>query len=144
MKWAGRVVRVRKTRKMKIRCDARRQKTKRSEHPIARANILLRRQPKILSLLIDWHDQQYTFAPAFSGNRHYCLEEIEFLGEKTSFKMKMKMKTKNLGHRMHFFVVSRGAGRVLLVLFRNIAENRNLSRSESIADPGVLRLLGAT
>ena len=72
------------TRKIIIRCETRGQKTKRSEHPNVRANILLRRLPKIRSLSIDWHDQQYTFAPAFLERKEYCLEEVEFLGGKTS------------------------------------------------------------
>ena len=136
------------TRQITIRCEARGQKTKRSEHPNVRANILLRRLPKVRSLPIDWHDQQYTFAPAFLENRHCCLEEVEFLVEKTSLKMKMKMKTKmktkNMGHRMHFFIVPRvqvGCFSYYLELSLKI---ENLSGSESIANPGVLRLLGAT
>ena len=72
------------TRKVTIRCEPRGQKTKRGEHPNVRANKLLWRLPKIRSLLIDWHDEQYTFTPAFLEGKECCLEEVEFLGGKTS------------------------------------------------------------
>lgn len=72
------------TREITIRCEERGERRRRSEHPNVRANILLRRLPKIRSLLIDWHDQENTFAPAFLENMEHCLKDVTFLAGKTN------------------------------------------------------------